>query len=82
MSTLEQQKLLELKMVDDGISRYNRTLNKMMEKGLESATKHGRVIISQAIEAVAEGLDELQNTSKNNRSIAKRKLRHLDSKLV
>ena len=70
MSTLEQKKLLELKMVDDGISRYNRTLNKIMDKGLGSATKHGRVIISKAIEAVAEGLDELQNTSKNNRSIA------------
>ena len=41
-----------------------------MDKGLGSATKHGRVIISKAIEAVAEGLDELQNTSKNNRSIA------------
>ncbi len=80
--TLQDQTNLEKSMVDGGIARFNTALNKMMDKGLESATKHGRVIISQAIEAVAEGLDELQNTSKNNRSIAKRKLRHLDSKVA
>ena len=82
MITIQDQTNLEKSMVDGRIARFNSVLNKMMDIELESATKYGRVIISQAIEKVAEGLDELQNTSKNNISIAKRKLRHLDSKLV
>ena len=82
MITLQDQTNLEKSMADGGIARFNSALNKIMDKGLESTTKHGGVIISQAIDKVAEGLDELQNTSKNNRSTAKSKLRHLDSKLV
>tara|TARA_B100000131_G_C18093943_1_gene603271 strand:- start:300 stop:1079 length:780 start_codon:yes stop_codon:yes gene_type:complete len=82
MSTLEQQKLLELKMVDDGISRYNRTLNKMMEKGLESATKHGRAMITTLLDPVSHGIDEVKNKSSNNRDIAKKKLQEIESSVA
>ena len=52
-------------MVNDGISRFNRTLNKMMGKGLESATKHGRAIISTQLDPVAKGIQELLNNKSN-----------------
>lgn len=82
MSTLEQQKLLELKMVDDGISRYNRILNKMMEKGLQSATKHGRAMITTLLDPVSEGIDEIKNKSSNNRDIAKKRLQDIESNVA
>ena len=82
MQTVEDQKLLELQMVNDGISRFNRTLNKMMDKGLESATKHGRAIISTQLDPVAKGIEELKNKSSNNREIARKKLQELDSEVA
>ena len=82
MATLEEQKLLELKMVDDGISRFNQTLNKMMDKGLESATKHGRAVITSMLQPVADGIDEIKAKLSSNRDIAKKKLQDMDSDVV
>lgn len=82
MATLKEQKLLELKMVDDGISRFNQTLNKMMDKGLESATKHGRAVITSMLQPVAEGIDELKTKQSNNRLIAKKRLQDMESDVV
>jgi len=82
LQTVEDQKLLELQMVNDGINRFNRTLNKMMDKGLESATKHGRAIISTQLDPVAKGIEELKNKSSNNREIARKKLQELDSEVA
>jgi len=65
MVTIQEQKLLETNMAEAGVSRFRHTLNKMKEKGLESATKHGRVIITTHLEPVAEGIREIQNTSSN-----------------
>lgn len=82
MKTLQDQTNLEQSMVDGGIARFNSALKKMMDKGMDSATKHGRALISIAIEKVAEGIDEVKNTSNNNRSTAKKKLRYLDSEVA
>ncbi len=79
MVTIQDQKLLETNMAEAGVSRFRHTLNKMKEKGLESATKHGRVIITTHLEPVAEGIREIQNTSSNNRNIAKKKLQDIDA---
>ncbi len=79
MGTIKEQKLLETNMAEAGVSRFRHTLNKMKEKGLESATKHGRVIIATHLEPVAEGIREIQNTSSNNRNIAKKKLQDIDA---
>ena len=79
MVTIQEQKLLETNMAEAGVSRFRHTLNKMKEKGLESATKHGRVIIATHLKPVAEGIREIQNTSSNNRNIAKKKLQDIDA---
>ena len=80
MVTIQEQKLLETNMAEAGVSRFRHTLNKMKEKGLESATKHGRVIITTHLEPVAEGIREIQNTSSNNRNIAKKKLQDIQAR--
>ena len=79
MVTINEQKLLEMNMVEAGVNRFWHTVNKMKEKGLESATKHGRVLIQTHLELLAEGIDEVKNTSSNNRNIAKKKLQDIDS---
>ena len=82
MVTINEQKLLEMNMVEAGVNRFWHTVNKMKEKGLESATKHGRVLIQKNLERLAEGIDEVKNTSSNNRNIAKKKLQDIDSNVA
>ena len=65
MVTINEQKLLEMNMVEAGVNRFWHTVRKMKEKGLESATKHGRVLIQKNLERLAEGIDEAKNTSSN-----------------
>ena len=82
MVTIQDQTNLEKSMVDGGIDRFNSALNKMMEKELESTTKHGRAFMSTQIDKVAEAIEQHKSKNTNNRSIAKRKLGHIDSKVA
>ena len=70
MVTIQDQTNLEQSMVDGGIDRFNSALNKMMEKELESTTKHGRAYMSMQIDKVAEAIEQHKNKNTNNRSIA------------
>ena len=62
-------------MVDGGIASFNSAMNKMMEKGVESATKHGRAIISTHIDEIAEGIDEIKNSSKIIKTLTRETLK-------
>ena len=83
MATIQEQKLLEVRMFNDGVSRFNRTLNKMMDKGLESATKHGRAIINASLEPISNGIKELQKKNQSSRrGIANKKLQEINSEVA
>jgi len=82
MPNLDAQLLLEFEMVQEGIARYNHQLNAMMDKGLESKTQHGRALIASVVDAVADGVRELQTTTTSNRDIARKKLREMDAEQV
>jgi len=69
MVTIQDQTNLEQSMVDGGIDRFNSALNKMMEKELESTTKHGRAYMIMQIGKVAEAIEQHKNKNTNNRSI-------------
>ena len=74
MSTLEEQLALELEMLQAGIDRYQSNKSKLLEKGIESKTQHGRAVIAAVVNAVADGVEEIQSGSTSNRDIAKKKL--------
>jgi DNA-directed RNA polymerase len=82
MPTIEDQQQLEYEMVQEGINRYNNQNQKMLDKGLESRTQHGRALIASVVNTVAEGIAVLQNTTTSNRDIARKKLKHMDSEQV
>lgn len=82
MPTIEDQMMLEYDMVLEGVRRYNHENNKMLEKGLESKTAHGRALISSVINAVADGVRVLQSTTTSNRDIARKKLRDMNPEQV
>jgi DNA-directed RNA polymerase len=79
MVTIKEQKELEMKMVSDGITRYNSSLNKMMSKGLEANTSHGRAIISSMLEPIIKGIKILIEEETSNRDIARSKLQGEDA---
>lgn len=79
MINTQDQIKLEVEMVNAGINRFQHTLRKMKEKGLESATKHGRALMAKHIDPIAEGIIELQNRQSNNRDIASKKLKPIDA---
>ena len=78
MSTLEDQLALELEMLQAGIDRYQSNTSKLLEKGIESKTKHGRAVIAAVVNAVADGVDEIQSSTTSNRDIAKKKLQGMN----
>lgn len=82
MPTIEEQIMLEYEMVLEGVRRYKHENTKMMDKGLESKTAHGRAIISSVVNSVAEGVRVLQGTTTSNRDIARKKLRDMDADQV
>ena len=82
MPTIEEQIMLEYEMVLEGVRRYKHENTKMMDKGLESKTAHGRAIISSVVNNVAEGIRVLQSTTTSNRDIARKKLRDMDADQV
>ena len=55
VSTLEEQLALEMEMLQAGINRYQSNTNKLIEKGIQSNTQHGRAVIAGVVNAVADG---------------------------
>ena len=78
MSTLEKQLALEMEMLQAGINRYQSNTNKLIEKGIQSNTQHGRAVIAGVVNAVADGVREIQASTTSNRDIAKKKLKGMD----
>lgn len=78
MSTLEKQLALEMEMLQAGINRYQSNTNKLIEKGIQSNTQHGRAVIAGVVNAVADGVREIQASTTSNRDIAKKKLQGMD----
>ena len=68
MATLDEQIELEYRMVQSGISRYNKALQDLLDKDLGSKTKHGRTIIKGIVEPVMKGIEEYSNKAKVTRS--------------
>ena len=68
-----------LKWIKMALIFLDAQFRKCRGKGLETATKGGKAIITIHLEPVAEGFRELQNTSSNNRNIAKKKLKDIDA---
>ena len=72
MATLEEQIELEHRMVQSGIDRYNKELKALSDKSLESKTKHGRSIVANICEPVADELRlELQRAEKSRNNKVK-----------
>lgn len=83
MPTIEEQIELEHEMVNSGISRYNSQNRKMLEAGQESKTTYGRAMISSVVQAVTEGVKELQvKDAAARRCVARKKLREMDAEQV
>ena len=82
MSTLEKQLALEMEMLQAGIDRYQSNANKLIEKGIQSNTQHGRADIAGVVNAVADGVKDIQSGNTSNRDIAKKKLQDMDAHAV
>ena len=79
--TLENQYQLEQEMLDGGIERFRNDTAKSLSAKKESRTLHGRTIITNAVDAVAKGVDEIK-AGKSNRDIARKKLADIPSDVV
>jgi len=83
MPTVEEQIQLEHEMVNAGIARYDAQNRKLVEKGHEAKTTYGRAMISSIVEAVTEGIKELQVVDKSSRRcVARKKLRDMNAEQV
>jgi DNA-directed RNA polymerase len=82
MPTLEEQLDLEKEMLNDGINRYQSNTNKLIQKGLESNTQHGRAMITAIVNAVADGVTDIQTEVTSNRDIARKNLQGMDAHQV
>ena len=71
MATLEDQLRHEHEMVALGIARYEETEQKLIEKGRAARSKAGRTIIAASIQAIAEGIVEVQNNATSPRDTCK-----------
>lgn len=82
MATVEEQIELELSSFTRGIERYNKQMDVLTQKGLDSKTLHGRAIIKAIVEPLTEGVKEVQRFKGSNRDIAYTKLKGLDPEIV
>ncbi len=82
MTTMNKQVELEYRMLQSGIDRYNKQLDELVTKNLQSKTLHGRTIISGVCEPVAEGIKELQKSKTSNRDITIKVLQGADPQQV
>jgi len=81
MYTVEDQIELELSSFTRGMERYQKQIDTMVERGLDSRTLHGRAIIKAIIEPLTEGVVEIQGMPRN-RDIARKKLEGLNPETV
>lgn len=77
MATLEDQINLERLMAQGGIERYHYNKDKMMSKGLQSETLHGRALVYNLIHPLAEALDQFMQSGHGS-SVPKQKLQGTD----
>jgi DNA-directed RNA polymerase len=82
VATLEEQIELERQMLQAGVDRYQHNTNKLLEKGIESNTQHGRAAIAGIVNALADGVTDIQKDTTSNRDIAKKKLSGMDAHKV
>lgn len=82
MPTFNEQLELEKEMLQSGVDRYHHNTNKLLGKGIESSTKHGRAAIAAVVNAVADGVTEIVTDETSNRDIARKKLRGMDAHQV
>ena len=85
MDDIARQIELELSSLNKGIGRYRRQVDKMVSKGLDSRTLHGRAIIKSIIEPLAAGVREIQNPVDNRskrRDVAYSKLKNMDANVL
>ena len=82
MPNVNDQIDLEYEMVQAGIRRYIHESRKLVEKNVESNTQHGRALIASVVQAVSDGVQNLQQHSTSNRDIARKKLKHVDADQV
>ena len=73
MATLEEQIELEIQMLQAGVDRYQHNTNKLLEKGIESNTQHGRAAIAGIVNALADGVTDIQKDTTSNHCPAKQK---------
>lgn len=77
MATLEDQLNLERLMVQGGVERYHYNKDKMMAKGLQSETLHGRALVYNLINPLALAIDEFMQSAHGS-SVPKQKLEGAD----
>lgn len=85
MYTIEDEIELELSSFTRGIERYQKQIDVLTQKGLDSKTLHGRAIIKAIIEPLKEGVLEIQNPENpltKRGDIAYKKLLGLDPEVV
>ena len=82
MPTFNEQLELEKEMLQSGVDRYHHNTNKLLGKGIESSTKHGRAAIAAVVNAVADGVTEIVTDETSNRDIARKKLRGMNAHQV
>ena len=82
MPTYNEQLELEKEMLQSGVDRYHHNTNKLLGKGIESSTKHGRAAIAAVVNAVADGVTEIVTDETSNRDIARKKLRGMNAHQV
>jgi len=76
---IQEQLQLETDMLTGGVSRFRRTTEQAIQKGMESNTAHGRAIVIRLVKTVAQGLKEhLDNPSNISRDISWKKLNGMD----
>ena len=80
--TLENQLELEAEMMTGGIHRFRKALDAAVVGNREGQTKHGRIILSKIIDAVTEGVREIQNNPKSNRDITYGLIKDMDAEQV
>lgn len=80
--TLENQLQLEADMMTGGIHRFRKALDAAIQSNREGQTKHGRIILSQIVEAVTDGVRDIQTNPKSNRDITYRLIKDMDAAQV
>jgi DNA-directed RNA polymerase len=82
LPTIEDQIRLEEEMVREGVARFDKMKNELIEKKREGRTKHGRTLVASLVDKVAEGVREIIETPTCGRDITRKKLLKADPEKV